>query len=255
VRFLQLVFASGPRPSAPDPAHFARLKASIDAAIASGETLATCPLGKRATAAARIIQQNGEIRIEDPPDGDGWLAAGGYSLLEYASKAEAIAKATEKFAMLGDGVIELIQVSEMYPPPNRPPPAPGAPVTAGVIPYLTMEDASAASAFYQLAFGAREVARLAADDGKRLMHCHLEINGGALMLSDNFVEYGAAPLQRSPSYTMQLVVTDGDAWWNRALRAGCTEKMPFSVAPWGDKYGQLADPFGVLWAINAPAKP
>jgi PhnB protein len=53
---------------------------------------------------------------------------------------------------------------------------------------------------------------------------------------------------------MLLVVADGDAWWSRAIEAGCKEKLPFAVAPWGDKYGQLVDPFGVTWAINCPKK-
>lgn len=53
---------------------------------------------------------------------------------------------------------------------------------------------------------------------------------------------------------MQLVVADGDAWWQRAVEAGCTEKLPFAVAFWGDKYGQLVDPFGVTWALSSPAK-
>jgi PhnB protein len=91
-------------------------------------------------------------------------------------------------------------------------------------------------------------------DGKRLMHCHLEINGGALMLADNFPEMGGAAVQRSASDTMQLVVNDGEMWWKRAVAAGCKETMPFNVAPWGDRYGQLKDPFGVTWAILEPGK-
>jgi uncharacterized glyoxalase superfamily protein PhnB len=64
---------------------------------------------------------------------------------------------------------------------------------------------------------------------------------------------GMPPIQRSSSYTMQLVVADGDLWWSRAIAAGCKERLPFAVAPWGDKYGQFVDPFGVSWAINSPA--
>ena len=121
--------------------------------------------------------------------------------------------------------------------------------------HLVVRNMKRSLRFYQTAFGAREIARMAGQDGKRLMHCHLEINGGALMLSDNFPELGLPPVQRSDSYTMQLVVANGDAWWNRAIRAGCKQKLPFEVAPWGDKYGQLVDPFGVTWAINMPAQP
>jgi PhnB protein len=108
--------------------------------------------------------------------------------------------------------------------------------------------------FYKKAFGAKEIARMFGQDGKRIMHCQLEINGGALMLADWFEEFGMAPVQRSESDMMQLVVEDGDMWWSRAVAAGCKSKMPFDVAPWGDKYGQMVDPYGVHWAINSPAK-
>lgn len=257
MRFLQLVIA-GTKPSGPpDPAHLAKVRQTIAQAIESGSLLATGSLGKRATAAARIIRQGGKFTVEDPPSGDGWMAAGGYSLTEFPSKDDAIAEAKAKLDIMGDGVVELIQVSEMHPTPGAKPGAQqtsgSAELPAGVVPYLSIDGAGEAAAFYQRAFGAREIARMAAEDGKRLMHCHLEINGGAFMLADNFVEMGAGPVQRSASYTMQLIVADGDTWWNRAIKAGCKEKLPFAVAPWGDKYGQLIDPFGVTWAINCPA--
>ncbi|MGZ5968610.1 MAG: VOC family protein, partial [Polyangiales bacterium] len=215
-------------------------------AIESGALLATGGIGKRATSAARVAKKDGKITVEDPPAGDGWMAGGGYSLTEFATKEEAIENAKKTLEFMNEAVIELIQVSEMHPPPKSMP--------LGVVPYLSIDGAAEASAFYQRAFGAKELARMVAQDGKRLMHCHLEINGGGLMLSDYFPEMGSPPVQRSDSYTLQLVVADGDAWWSRAIEAGCKEKLPFAVAPWGDKYGQLTDPFGVTWAINSPAK-
>lgn len=245
MRFLQLVLSSKPPAGPRDPSHAAKVSQSIAERIASGALLATGALGKRATAAARVIKENGEITVEDPPTGNGWMAAGGYSITEYPTKEAAIAAARETLGFMGDAVVELIQVSELHPPSRAMP--------QGVVPYLTIDGASEAAAFYERAFGAREVARMPAEDGKRLMHCHLEINGGALMLADHFPEMGAPPVQRSESYTMQLVVANGDAWWQRALAAGCTERLPFAVAPWGDKYGQLSDPYGVVWAINSPA--
>lgn len=60
-------------------------------------------------------------------------------------------------------------------------------------------------------------------------------------------------MQRTQSYVMQLILADGDSWRGRAIKAGCTERMPFAVAPWGDMYGQMVDPFGVTWAFNMPA--
>jgi PhnB protein len=108
--------------------------------------------------------------------------------------------------------------------------------------------------FYKKAFGAKEVALMHAQDGKRIMHCQLEINGGAFMLADNFAEFGMGAVQRTASYVMQLILADGQPLWDRAVKAGCTVRMPFEIAPWGDRYGQMADPFGVTWAFNTPAK-
>lgn len=123
----------------------------------------------------------------------------------------------------------------------------------GVIPYLNVEGAAAASEFYQRAFGAREVFRMPAEDGTRLMHCHLEINGGALMVSDCFPEMGM-PLQRSNSFTMHLNVEDVQAWWDRAVAAGAEVVMPLEVMFWGDRYGQVRDAFGVNWSMGEPAE-
>ena len=248
MRFLQITMAAGPMKGPPDPEHMEKVRKAIGESIASGKALAMGGIGKRATSAARIIQKDGKVTVEDPPTGEGWMAGGGFALTEYASKEEAIADARKKLEIMGDGVMELIQVTEMHPQPKDPR------MPLGVVPYLTIDGASEAAAFYTKAFGAKEIQRLPGKDGKRLMHCHLEINGGALMLADSFPEFGLPPVQRSHSYTMQLLVADGDAWWDRAIAAGCKQTMPFDVAPWGDKYGQMQDPFGVTWAINSPAK-
>ncbi len=120
----------------------------------------------------------------------------------------------------------------------------------GVIPYLNVLGASDASAFYQKAFAAEELRRMPTDDG-RLIHCHLKINNGSLMLSDCFPEHGYEH-QPSHSFMMTLVVDDADIWWNRAVAAGCEIKMPLDIQFWGDRYGQLIDPYGVAWAVNQP---
>ncbi|MBI1362197.1 MAG: VOC family protein [Alphaproteobacteria bacterium] len=121
----------------------------------------------------------------------------------------------------------------------------------GVIPYLAVEGADAAGKLYAEAFGAKEHRRMAAQDGKRLMHLHLSINGGSLMLSDTFPEFGH-PHQPSNCFTMTLVVADGQMWWDRAVKAGLDIVSPYKKEMWGDNYGQLKDRFGVMWAINSP---
>jgi PhnB protein len=125
----------------------------------------------------------------------------------------------------------------------------------GVIPALSFDgQAAEAASFYSRAFGAQEVARMPfEDDGQRLMHVALAINGGGLMMSD-CVRPGEAPA-RPAGFTLQLVVgeADGDAWWSRAVEAGCKVVMPFEKMFWGDRWGLLEDPFGVSWGIDAPA--
>ena len=121
MRFLQIVMNGPPRTPGPrDPEHVAKMRKTIGDAIASGRLLATGGLGKRATSAARVIQVNGTVTVEDPPSGDGWMAGGGYSLVEFDTKEEAIANARATLDMMGGGTIELIQVSEMHPPPKAP---------------------------------------------------------------------------------------------------------------------------------------
>jgi len=119
MRFLLLTMTRGERPPGPpDPEQRAQTRKIIDGDIASGMLVAAGGLGKRATAAARVTSKAGEVTIEDPPAGDGWLSAGGFLLIDVASKEEAIARAKLTLDMMGDGTGELIQVTEMHPRPT-----------------------------------------------------------------------------------------------------------------------------------------
>ena len=123
----------------------------------------------------------------------------------------------------------------------------------GVIPYIGMHGrAGAAADFYARAFAARDIGRMRDEgDPSKLMHCQVEINGGALMMTD--MRAPDTPVKTPQGFHLQLVVADGDLWWSRAVEAGCTVVMPFEKMFWGDRWGMLADPFGLTWAINEPA--
>ncbi len=130
------------------------------------------------------------------------------------------------------------------------------PPTSGLTPYLTIANDKGAEAvrFYVEAFGAEERYRNTGESG-RIMHSHLLVNGASLMLSDDFPEMrGGAPAPAPAGHTLHLEVDDADRWWERAVRAGATIKMPIQDAFWGDRYGQLADPFGHCWSISSPLK-
>ena len=126
------------------------------------------------------------------------------------------------------------------------------PALGGVIPYLSVSDASAAAEFYKRAFGAEEVARASMPGSDKIIHLHLYINGGSLMLADPCPEHGH-PHREPQGYTLQLVVDDVDAWWQRAVDAGAEIVLPLQLMFWGDRYGQLRDPFGVTWAVSQPS--
>ena len=128
--------------------------------------------------------------------------------------------------------------------------------TGGVTAHLTIRDGKAADAidFYRQAFGAEEIGRHMADDGKRIMHAHLKLNGGSLMLNDDFPEFGHGAASAPAGVTLHLQVPDADAAWNRAVAAGAEVRFPIADQFWGDRYGQVKDPFGFTWSIGAPVK-
>jgi PhnB protein len=119
-----------------------------------------------------------------------------------------------------------------------------------VTPHLVCAGAAEAIDFYVRAFGAVDLGRLAGPDGK-LMHAMIRIGDSALMLVDEFPEWGALgpkALKGSP-VTIHLYVEDVDRFVERAVAAGATLKMPVADAFWGDRYGQLEDPFGHHWSV------
>ncbi|HVS11890.1 MAG TPA: VOC family protein [Planctomycetota bacterium] len=123
-----------------------------------------------------------------------------------------------------------------------------------VTPHLVVDGAAQAIDFYKRAFGAEELGRMPAPDGKKLMHAALRIGDSMLMLADDFPEFcgGVArnpkALGESP-VTLHLYVQDCDAAMKRAEQAGATVTMPLADMFWGDRYGHVKDPFGHTWSI------
>ena len=128
-----------------------------------------------------------------------------------------------------------------------------AAVKGGVVPSLNLDGALAAAAFYETAFGAKVVAGMPPDEKGRTMHAHVYINGGSVMMCDAYPEHGH-PLKEPAGFNVTLPVKDVDSWFDRATKAGCTALMPPTDMFWGDRYAQIKDPFGVIWAINGPVK-
>jgi PhnB protein len=157
------------------------------------------------------------------------------------------------FRLQGIGAKREISMAQNAQAKPNPDVKPLPQVKGGAIPYLTVDGVTKAVEFYQKAFAA-EVAIVQPPDPKgRIMHAHLYINGSSLMMSDAYPEHGH-PFKEPAGFHIMLPVQDVDAWYDRAVKAGCTAIMPPADMFWGDRYGQLKDPFGVTWAINGPIK-
>lgn len=126
----------------------------------------------------------------------------------------------------------------------------------GLTPHIAIADKRGSEAidFYKKAFGAVEQTRMPADDGVRLMHAHLLVNGTSLMMHDDFPEYTGSAMAAPSGVTLHLQVDDTDGWYNRAVDAGAASVMAPENMFWGDRYAQVKDPFGHLWSIGCPVK-
>ena len=117
-------------------------------------------------------------------------------------------------------------------------------------PHLVCAGAAEAIEFYKRAFDAVELGRIPAPDGK-LMHAMVRIGDSTLMLVDEFPQYGSVgpkALKGSP-VTIHLYVEDVDATVKQAESAGAKVTMPVADMFWGDRYGQVEDPFGHQWSV------
>lgn len=126
----------------------------------------------------------------------------------------------------------------------------------GITPHLVCRDAAAAIDFYTRAFGAEEMVRLPGKDG-RLVHAALRINGGMVMLVDEFPDMGGASpatLGGSP-VSLHMMVPDATAAIETAVAAGATLTMAAQPMFWGDLYGVVTDPFGHVWSLATPLGP
>jgi PhnB protein len=118
-------------------------------------------------------------------------------------------------------------------------------------PYLTVRGAAKAIEFYKKAFGAQELMRMPGPQG-RIGHAEVRIGDSVIMLTDEAPENSTS---RSPealggtTASIFLYVDNVDALVSRAVEAGATVTVPLQDMFWGDRFGQLKDPFGHNWGV------
>lgn len=120
-----------------------------------------------------------------------------------------------------------------------------------VTPGLAVRDAARAIDFYKKAFGAKEKMRMSGPDGKSVMHAELQIGNSKLMVGEEMPSMGHPSPQalNGTPVSLYVYVRNVDKVFEQAVKAGATVTMPVNDAFWGDRYGQVTDPFGHSWGI------
>lgn len=124
-----------------------------------------------------------------------------------------------------------------------------SPVIEALTTHLIVEDAAYASRWYRGAFHATEANRITLPDG-RLIHVEMQIGPVTLMLADEFPEHGALAPQVAPTSVLYLHTTDVETLWQSAIDAGAEVLRPLADTFWGEREGQLLDPFGYRWGLT-----
>jgi len=128
-------------------------------------------------------------------------------------------------------------------------PTPTPPGFHTLTPHLIVKGAAKYIDFLKTAFGATEIHRAPGPGGK-LMHVLVQIGDSMMMFADHFPEMGGSAIAEGWwPVVLSLYVPDADASFAKAIAAGCTVKFPLADQFWGDRYGQVQDPFGFTWAI------
>ncbi len=121
-----------------------------------------------------------------------------------------------------------------------------------ITPHLVVREATKAIDFYKRAFGAESKGVHKTPDGK-VMHAELRIGDSQIFLADEFPGMASCSSPQTlggSCVTINLYRENIDSLFNQAVAAGATVVMPLSNQFWGDRYGQLKDPFGHTWALG-----
>jgi PhnB protein len=118
-----------------------------------------------------------------------------------------------------------------------------------VTPYLIVRGAAQAIDFYKKAFGATEVMRFPAPDGK-IAHAEIKIGDSVVMLADESAEYKSPQTVGESPVGLLIYVPDVDKTFNQAVSAGAKSTRPVQDQFYGDRLGSLTDPFGHKWMIS-----
>ena len=116
--------------------------------------------------------------------------------------------------------------------------------------HIVVRGAARAAAWYAEVLGAREKSRVPVPDG-RLMSVELRIGDSTVMVADEFPEMGVLSPESigDTPVVLNVYAEDLDGIWERAVGAGAEVLSPLGDTFWGDRHGQIKDPFGHKWGL------
>lgn len=119
-----------------------------------------------------------------------------------------------------------------------------------ITPHIVIRDAGRAAEWYKQALGAEERGRIPVPGGK-FMQIELRFGDSAVMIADEFPEAGVLSPQSigGNPVVLHYSTEDVEALWKRAIEAGAEVVQPLGDQFWGDRYGQIRDPFGYRWGL------
>lgn len=118
--------------------------------------------------------------------------------------------------------------------------------------HLVVRGAAEAIDFYRVAFGAVEVFRMTDPGDGRVGHAELRFGETLVMLADEYPDFGALgpdSIGGSP-VILHLQTNDVDALVKRAVAAGATLLRAPADQSYGERVGQVLDPFGHRWTLD-----
>ncbi len=131
------------------------------------------------------------------------------------------------------------------------------PIPAGyqsVTPSFTFKDSAKAIEFYKKAFDAKVLDFLPSPTGRGVMHATIQIGNSILMMGDEMPGCKSAESMGGSPMSLYVYVADADATFKQALAAGAVMTMPVADMFWGDRAGNVKDPFGYAWMIATHKK-
>jgi PhnB protein len=114
-----------------------------------------------------------------------------------------------------------------------------------ITPQLTIDGCDQAIEWYRRAFGAELLGRAPDPSGQKVWHAELRVGDSVVYVNDAFPDMGGPA---EPAH-LWLYAQDIDGWWQRAVDAGATIRMPLADMFWGDRSGTIVDPFGISWSL------